>query len=349
MLPKYAQEIVNVGGSIDKYFCVNCKQHKYFNISMTPPLCIRCGHNESLEVKRTLTGDQKELIREESGGKCANPGCAVWRTHIHHIDEWAIYHSDEPEILIPVCPSCHDQIHHGSLPISREVLLQWKKIKRNRCIRNLHIYVEPGNELKLKAGGVWFANPVDKIKLKLFELIPSVKIDFNTQGNKISLVDISITDIEGNVALVVLSNYIEVRDEELDCEERKGHIRITTKNINKFLPKDYVQKMRDEDSGFANDKLVVLELEVLGPGQLAINGCWYNEGQAVVMTDNGLTFVPQMASFVSNDSSCVLRYSGDDTLMYTGVKKVVEKVSKVNCKKKNNRKSQKISRRKNRK
>ena len=235
------------------------------------------------------------------------------------------------------------------MPISREILLEWKQIKRSRCVRNLHIYIEPGNDLKLKAGGLWLANPVDKIKLKLFELIPKVKIDFNTQGSRISLVDISIADAEGNVAIEVLSNYIEVRDEDLDVEERNGHIRITTTNIEKFLPSFHVWKMREKEPEFAIDHLVVLEIEVLSPGQLAIKGCWYSNDQAVIMTDKGLTFVPQMTSLVSKNSNCTLRYSGDGSFMSAGGGAAVAKDSKDKFKKKLKRKMQKKSRCKNRK
>ena len=227
-LPKYAQEELNNGNSVERYFCINCKVGRYFSDLDNGPKCLKCGSKEKLEVSRSLTSREKNEIREASGGTCANPGCSAWRTHIHHIDEWAIFHSDDPEILIPVCPSCHDQIHHGSLPISRETLICWKNISRKRSIRNLHIYVEPGEKLKFCAGGLWLFNSPGQVALHLFHLAPNVKVKFNVQGNKVSLVDISICDVHGNLAVEVLSNYIEVIDPLLDCEERAGHIKITS-------------------------------------------------------------------------------------------------------------------------
>ena len=50
MLPKYAQKVVDSGMAVDKYFCVSCAQHKYFNVSLSPPVCIKCGNGESLEM-----------------------------------------------------------------------------------------------------------------------------------------------------------------------------------------------------------------------------------------------------------------------------------------------------------
>ncbi|MCL1127673.1 HNH endonuclease signature motif containing protein [Shewanella surugensis] len=310
-LPKYAQEELNKGNSVDRFFCVNCNLGRYFGGSDDEYKCLKCGSSEKLEVSRSLNSKEKDQIRESSGGKCANPGCSAWRTHIHHIDEWAIFHSDDPEILIPVCPSCHDQIHHGVIPISRETLIQWKNIIRKRSIRNLHIYVEPGENLKFCAGGLWLASPPNKMGLHLFEFAPNVKVKFNIQGNKISLVDISICDINGNLAVEVLSNYIEVIDPDLICEKRNGHVKIFTNDVEKYLPLALVAKMKEKENGFANETITVLEIEVLRPGEVVLKGCWYDDGQAVLMTEGGLTFVPQMSSLVSDNPECTLTYTGD--------------------------------------
>lgn len=350
MIPKYAKEAIDQGKKVERYFCLSCNQQKYFNVSSSPPLCLKCGNSETLEVKRTLTPKQKDEIRHAAGDKCANPGCSVWRTHVHHIDEWAIYHSDDPEILIPVCPTCHDQIHHGSLPISREILVEWKAIRRNRSLRNLHIYVEPGENIKFRAGGLWLASSVDKMKLELFKFAPSVKVDFITKGNKVSLVDISITDLNGEQVIEVLSNYIQVKDEELEYEERTGHIRISTADINRYLPQNLVEKMRSHYGEYAKDRLTLLELQVLKQGQLALNGCWYHDNQATIMTNDALTFVPQMTKLVSNDSDCTLTYTGDKTLFATQKSvKPVKNTGKLKKKTVSKRKAQKEARRKNRK
>lgn len=345
-LPKYTQEELNKGNAVEKFFCVNCNVGRYFSDLDNEPKCLKCGSVDKLEVSRALTPTEKDQIREASGGKCANPGCSAWRTHIHHIDEWAIYHSDDPEILIPVCPSCHDHIHHGALTISRELLIQWKNIARKRSIRNLHIYVEPGEKLKFCAGGFWLFNSPNQMGLHLFQLAPNVKVKFNIQGNKISLVDISICDVHGNLAVEVLSNYIEVVDPLLHCEERAGHIKITSNDMERYLPSHLVAKFREKETDFAENSITVLEIEVTSPGELKLKGCWYEEGQAVLMTEHGLTFVPQMISLVSKDSECGLTYTGDKTLFSAG--KRDSRKEGHNAKKKRKQKNQKTARRKNR-
>ena len=92
--------------------------------------------------------NDKKKIREEQGGKCANPACPINRTHIHHIKEWSVYQSNDQEILIAVCPTCHDQIHNGSIIIDDNKLFEWKKIKRDHTKRD-HLYVEPNEKCQL--------------------------------------------------------------------------------------------------------------------------------------------------------------------------------------------------------
>ena len=352
-LPKYALKEVNKGNSVKRYFCVKCKVGRYFGDLEINPKCLKCGSQEMLEVLRSLSPEQKEKIKEFSGGKCANPGCSARRTHIHHIDEWAIYHSDDLEILIPVCPSCHDQIHHGKLPISRETLIHWKNIIRKRSIRNLHIYVEPGENFKFRVGGLWLSISPEKMKLHLFQLSPNVKVKFKIEGNKISLADISICDVNGNLAIEVLSNYIEVIDPLLNCNERNGHVKITSNDIERYLPNHLLKKFREQEPNYAENSITILEIEVTSPGEMALKGCWYEDNEAFIMTDLGLYCVPLMASFVSKDSDCSVTYTGDQVLFSTKNSSSKMKALRVNAKKKEKlqrkakRKLQKRARRKN--
>ncbi len=101
-----------------------------------------------------LKPSEKLAIVREAGNKCANPGCSNWRTHIHHIKHWAVYASNDQSILIAVCPSCHDAIHHGQLNISDETLYTWKGIERESVPKATHIYVEPSENIKLLTGTI---------------------------------------------------------------------------------------------------------------------------------------------------------------------------------------------------
>jgi hypothetical protein len=72
-------------------------------------------------VEKVSRQVRKALIRE-AGNKCANPGCASQRSHIHHI-EYKVYSTNDGKTLIAICPTCHDAIHYGDLAIDDRVVV----------------------------------------------------------------------------------------------------------------------------------------------------------------------------------------------------------------------------------
>jgi HNH endonuclease len=111
----------------------------------------------------------KEALRAQAGGKCANPGCPAKRTQLHHIRERAIYQSHDKEHLIAVCPSCHDAIHHGVLPIDDETVYRSKSITRVEKAARGHLYVEPSREAKLVLGSIAVTGDAGLVVFELSE------------------------------------------------------------------------------------------------------------------------------------------------------------------------------------
>jgi HNH endonuclease len=126
--------------------------------------------------RKKLKPAVKRQIIEEAGNKCANPGCSNWRVHIHHIKHWSVYESDDPKILIAVCPSCHDAIHQGSLKISDELLYKWKSIKRPKKPISTHMYTEPSKQIKLLTGTIALSTKNEGATV--FELAENNKLSF---------------------------------------------------------------------------------------------------------------------------------------------------------------------------
>src|SRR5437870_10166428 len=85
----------------------------------------------------------KQELRDEAGGKCANPGCSARRVHFHHIREWHVYETHDGVHMVAVCPTCHDAITHGEIEITDETIYRWKGIKRTSQAIRSEIYVEP--------------------------------------------------------------------------------------------------------------------------------------------------------------------------------------------------------------
>jgi hypothetical protein len=129
-----------------------------------------------------ISNAAKKRLYAEAGHKCANPGCANRRTHIHHIREWAVYQTHDEQHMIAVCPACHDAIHHGAITVEDDVLLGWKLIDRSAPIIRSQIFVEPGAQTKLMLGTIAFVTPKEATILKLS---PANRIKFATKDEDI--------------------------------------------------------------------------------------------------------------------------------------------------------------------
>lgn len=114
------------------------------------------------ELQRNIKPNVKRRLYEEAGNKCANPGCPVWRSHIHHIKQWAVYKAHNTPDMIAICPSCHDEVHHGVLGITDDILYSWKLIIRNRFPDTAPIHVEPAPVLKLLTGSICLMNDTER-------------------------------------------------------------------------------------------------------------------------------------------------------------------------------------------
>lgn len=57
----------------------------------------------------------KTVVRNRSGGMCEakTPVCDHYARHVHHIARRKGKGSHAPELLLDVCPPCHDEIHQN--------------------------------------------------------------------------------------------------------------------------------------------------------------------------------------------------------------------------------------------
>src|SRR4051794_25788888 len=103
------------------------------------------GDTQAVAAPRpSVPAATKRALVREAGGKCANPGCAGARVHLHHIQAWAVYQTHDGEHMIALCPTCHDAAHGGTLRLDDDTLYRWKQLHRSGA-RSGHIYVAPGD------------------------------------------------------------------------------------------------------------------------------------------------------------------------------------------------------------
>jgi hypothetical protein len=226
-----------------------------------------------------------------------------------------VYETHDSKRMVAVCPTCHDAVHHGPLNIDDNTVRRWKTIKRSR-VRTDHVYVEPGESANLLLGTVAVTGPAGLI---VFELGASNRLSFRLVGGDIMLLNLAVSSSSGKELLRVVDGHVRHdTDDQVRYERVPGHIAITSPASDAYLPGWAPEQLREEEPGFAPaDRMPVLDLEVLEPGLVQVQGIWHDEGRAVAVTTERLAFLdegkPRAISLIGGGADSVLRYVGPIT------------------------------------
>jgi hypothetical protein len=243
------------------------------------------------EARPSVPPATKRALVREAGGKCANPGCPNRLTELHHIREWAVYRTHDAEHMIAICPTCHAHVTRGDLTIKDEKLYTWKKIVRTSSKDRGHLYVEPADEVKLLLGSIAFTGA--HAGLLVFELSDSNRLSFALRDGDVVLLNLAVADRRGRPIVKVVDGHVKQLDEEARFEQLPGYVRVTVPAHGRYFARWAVEMMRVHEPTFAADgRLVMLELEVLKPGLVKVQGIWTRGSRSIVITRERLAWVP---------------------------------------------------------
>ncbi len=254
----------------------------------------------------------KRWLIEEAGLKCANPGCVNSRTHIHHIKEWAVYQTHDKEHMIAVCPTCHDAIHNGDLPIDDDTVYRWKAIKRTPTRRD-HIYVEPGEPTGLLLGSFEFRMLDER---QVFEISENNRFSYRIHHGDTMALYITLTTLSGRELLKVVEGHVKHEAEPpLRYERVPGHVRLVGPPSPDYAPEWAISLVRAVEPSFGADgSIPLVDLEVVEPGLVRVQGMWVGKGVAIVITEKALRLLRpgllRPVSLVGHGRNTVLQYSG---------------------------------------
>jgi len=273
----------------------------------------------TLDVARQRTNvppKLKQRLVDEAGGKYANPGCASYRTHIHHIKEWAVYATHDAKHMVAICPTCHDAVHHGPLVIEDETIRRWKRAPRTKLQRD-HVYVEPGESSKLLLGSIAITGQTGGVSA--FDLGPSTRLSFRIADADIMLMNMAISTTAGSEVLRVVDGHVRHQAEEPVRYERvPGHVRVTAPISNDFMPDWALSRLRRQEPNFASDgTLPLLDVEVMEPGLVRVQGIWNAPNHVVAITEERLAFIDP--NHPNQQGIVALLGTGPDTVLdYVG-------------------------------
>jgi hypothetical protein len=254
----------------------------------------------------------KSQLRDEAGGKCANPGCANWRVHFHHIQHWAVYKTHDASKMIAICPSCHDAVHHGRLPISDETLFAWKSAHQGQMPSDtVPLYVAPAPNLRLLAGSMNIQT--DHAELTVFELSNRNALRLRIVDGDLLQINSVIRDLTDKAVLRVVENHVRVqRDKAIQFNSYPGRARITMPATGKYVPDWLLAQLAHIN--YAHDgRVVALDAEVTAPGVISVIGTWASDKHAVVLRPDA-TYLCR----ADNAGPATIHGGGTGTIVWTG-------------------------------
>ena len=257
----------------------------------------------------------KQQLIDEAGGKCVNPGCPSYRTHLHHIEEWAVYETHDGKTMIAICPTCHDAVHNGPLVITDETLYRWKQIERSKPPRD-HFYVEPGQSPKLLLGTISVTGQRGVI---VFDLGKSTKLSFRLEDEDVMLLNLAVSTTARHEVLRIVDGHVRRDAEEPVRYERvPGRVRVTAPACDEFMPAWAIQQLRVDEPTFAeNGDLPLLDIEVLEPGLVRVQGIWNSAQHVIAVTLRELAFLDprrqRPIALAGSGAGSVLQWNGPIT------------------------------------
>lgn len=133
----------------------------------------------------------------------------------------------------------------------------------------------------------------------------------------------SITDLNGKQILKVVENRVKYQiTKPLKYERRQGKLRITAPSTSKYIPEWALMKIRAQVPQYAdNGRFVMLDIEVVKPGIVKVQGVWVNGFEVIIITENLLSFITpglrQPLSMCGEGENSVLHYTGPiDTSLF---------------------------------
>lgn len=242
------------------------------------------------KVARSIPRKTREKLIFDAGGMCANPGCNNTRLQIHHIKYWAIYKTHDEKHMIAVCPTCHDACHFGQLKITDEQLYQWKNIAKNEEHVEANIFVPSSSNTLISAGTIGFRQLTER-KTIVFDLSNENKLEFSLKDEYL---EVSTTLIDRNncTVLKVTNNKLKAYvNNDIHLEQIQGRFRVTVPVDKFYLPATALLLMRNIEPDYGvNDRLIAIDLQVIKPGHIRIQGFWPNGNDAIVITEKALYF-----------------------------------------------------------
>jgi hypothetical protein len=131
--------------------------------------------------------------------------------------------------------------------------------------------------------------------------------------------NVSVSTTAGDELIRVVNGHVRHEaTEPVRYERVQGHVRLSAPATGEYMPLWALDQMRIHEPAFGADgRLRLLEIEVLEPGLVRVQGVWTAQQHAVAITDTSLAFLghgrERPLSFMGEGADSVLHFDGPIT------------------------------------
>jgi hypothetical protein len=230
-------------------------------------------------------------LYREAGNKCANPGCPSQFVELHHIHEWHVYQTHDTEHMIAICPTCHYHAHHGEIKIDESTIRSWKKARRNPS-NTCYLYIEPGPPPRMLMGRIYWTRK-DGDGAVVFRLSARNQVTFRVIPGNILFVSLVLSDPAGHAIVELRENHLtHALREGVKLESRPGRLRVTVPAVDEFVSRAVIDGYETSNPPtplVKDDRVALIDVQVLDIGTVQIEGAWIEGDRAVVVNSDWLS------------------------------------------------------------
>lgn len=217
--------------------------------------------------------------------------------------------------MIAVCPACHDAIHHGALYISDATIYEWKKSHTPTNLQTAHIYVEPHPQLFLLTGEIKLTSAL--MPFTVLNFSENNQLGFRVLDSDIMLINLKVRDQKGREVLRVKDNYVRShRDRDVKIKHVPGRVSIIAPVTKRFIPNWMLDTFLLVEPAYGKSGYIpILDLEVISPGLVRVQGLWAENDCAIIITESNMAYIWSPGRYIvfacdSHPGDCILRYNG---------------------------------------
>jgi hypothetical protein len=124
---------------------------------------------------------------------------------------------------------------------------------------------------------------------------PSVRYSLDTgvleEGVDRDVLNLKLSSATGEPLVDVVDGYVRTRRSSIEIKSRPGRIYIPAGFHSEYVPEWVRTRLTNEDQFFGLESMPLLEIKVVRPNLVRVNGIWCDNNTAVIATNRCISFV----------------------------------------------------------